>query len=193
MNKTTISALIAGLLLALGVVGLMWKRGGGSEEPGASFLGLFGGANKPGNSEQPTGNARETVKTYSDQTYGFSFEQPEGFDVVPSMEDEDNYIIVVAAKKTEGGASSGFQIYISPFDEEGPITVERIKEDLPDMRIEQAKEISVGGAPALAFLSGDAGAGMREVWFIYKGSLYQITALAEAEEALARALETWKF
>jgi len=88
------------------------------------------------------------------------------------------------------------QIVARAFDEPGPLTVERIQRDVPEMVIDEPQNVLIGSAqiPALLFWSTDNSAGRtREVWFVQGGYLYQVTTKAENDELLAGIMETWTF
>ncbi len=120
---------------------------------------------------------------------GFSFSYPPEMNT-STFADEDGNGQTVLLQDPRTGA--GLQIYISPFDESGVITPERIKHDLPDQTVNSPKQITVGGAAALSFESDDAGK-TREVWFNYNNNLYQITTYSELSDFLDKVLATWKF
>jgi hypothetical protein len=90
------------------------------------------------------------------------------------------------------------QILISEFDEPGSVlTTDRIKQDIPDMDIRDSQLILLGeqSGQGVAFLSdNESFAGnSREVWFVYKGKLYQISTYARLDPLLQSILATWKF
>ena len=88
------------------------------------------------------------------------------------------------------------QIVARVFDEPGPLTVERIRRDVPEMVIDEPQNVFIGSAqiPALLFWSSDASLGRtREVWFVQGEYLYQVTTKAENDELLAGIMETWTF
>ena len=95
------------------------------------------------------------------------------------------------------GGSDSFQIFVLPWDESeyAVITKERIRQDVPDMVIEEPEEaILADGTHALLFWSEERGVGKtREVWVIHKNFLYQISALAQFDSLLAQVMGTWKF
>ncbi len=103
-------------------------------------------------------------------------------------------------EKKEGSGQS-FQIVISPFDEPGPLTLERIRQDLPDMAVEEPQKASIGGAEALVFFTSDASLGKtREVWFVwpedpglYGNYLYRVTSRSEFDAELSKIMATFKF
>ena len=92
----------------------------------------------------------------------------------------------------QGKDGKSFQIFISPFDENGPITVARIKKDLPGLIMEETQEISIAGKPALAFFSQGEGRRTREAWFAKNGYLYQATAFFQMDELLAKIMKTFE-
>ena len=126
---------------------------------------------------------------YINKTYGFSFKHPADFTVGEIQEETHTTFLV---QKQDG--SQGIQISVSSFDE-AVVTKERIKQDVPDIVIEQESPIEIEGVQAgLAFISNGAGAGKsREVWFSYKGHLYQATTLIAHDSILKSILATWNF
>jgi len=125
-------------------------------------------------------------KEYTHQ--GFSFKYPDGFNVF-SAQIGGGELITVENKK-----GSGFQIFIIPFDEKGPITPERIWKDEPDAEVTDPKNAELDGVKTLAFYgyNGDIGDTF-EVWPIYKGRLYQIMGPKTAEKLIIETLETWRW
>ena len=139
-------------------------------------------------------SSREGWLTYIDPAYVFSFEFPSSFKQ-SAYEDDAGDIRVFENVKTGGGDSS-FQIFIMPFDEEGPITAERIKKDVPQIIIHEPQEAIIGKDKimALIFKGEDSTLGeTREVWFSYGEHLYQITAPIAFDSQLVEIMETWKF
>lgn len=138
---------------------------------------------------------------YTDSQYNFSFEYPKDFTATKFGEGEDGDTILVQKQ----GSKEGFQIFISPFDEPGPLTEERVKQDLPDLKMESPEQrvlkITVdsgssapSGVEGLIFFSEEASLGKtREIWFIQNGFLYQVSTYKEFDSLVAKILETWRF
>ena len=128
--------------------------------------------------------------TYTNFRYKFSFQCPEAFNVT-DFDEEDTQTILVSKKDTK----DGFQIFIAPFDEPGPITKERILEDLPDFKIESPEQrLLKNGETALIFFTEDSSVGKtREIWFVHNGYLYQITTIQAFDAQLVQIMNTWKF
>jgi len=139
-------------------------------------------------------------KRYVNQAFGFSFVHPEEVSVT-EFADEDGTIVL--AQKS-GGES--FQVFITPLDEPGPITAERIGKDLPNLAIEEPQEVTLGGSPtstgipALIFFSTQNDMRTREAWFVWPDDplrsgnyLYQVTAPEEFDGQLAKIMATFSF
>lgn len=128
------------------------------------------------------------TKTYNSE-HNFSFRYPEGFKVLFVSSTDLNSIITVENEK-----GNGFQIFILPFDEPNPITKERIWRDMQDMEINNIKEADLDGIETIVFDGYDEALGETfEVWPVYKGRLYQITAPKGAKDLLIEVLETWSW
>lgn len=142
--------------------------------------------------------APDTVKnaamgeTYHDVAFGFLFQYPSGYQFATTTFGAGGELITI-----EKGPDRGFQIAVTPFDEPDPLTAERIQLDLPDMVMDEPKEIRIGGdagVSGIVFFGNNADLGKtREVWFNHVGYLFQITAYAEMTEELTRVMDTWKF
>lgn len=129
-------------------------------------------------------------KTYDDSVYGFSFKYPQEFNVGRFLDDYREHIVVQNADKRQG-----FQIVISPFDEEIDITRERIKEDIRDISVEDPQPVELGKyGKGLAFLSRNNSFGKsREVWFVFDGNLYQVSTYASLDTLLQAVMNSWQF
>ena len=119
--------------------------------------------------------------TYTHPEHGFSFDLSKDF-IVSNFE-EDGKEIIVAEHPT---LKMGFQMVISPFDEKGPITKERILEGLPALVMENVVDFFIASeTPAIRFSSKNAQLGdTRELWFVHEGHLYQIQMYAAHKEWL---------
>lgn len=135
---------------------------------------------------------------YTNPDYQFSILFSEGFRAHAFKDENSGGDIILLEQdfRQNGIVTSleekpGLQIFITPFDEEGPITVERILEDVPDMIIDDAKDAIIGGNKihALIFFSKEESLEKtREVWFVHNAHLYQISALAKFDTWLAGVL-----
>lgn len=138
--------------------------------------------------------AKLDKRIYTNETYNFSFEFDEGVNVTSFKEGEEGDIILV--KKSDENLE--FQIFISEFDEEGPITPTRIKQDLPNLIIKNPQNVTIGSdsITALIFESKseiESFGATREIWFVKNRFLYQITAALNMDNFIGSILETLKF
>ena len=135
---------------------------------------------------------------YAHPELPFAFAYPK--DLTPStFVDGEAEIILLKGKEPEREVQIVIRAFDEPFDpaqgKPGPLTVERIRRDVPEMVIEEPQNVLIGSAqiPALLFWSESGSAGRtREVWFVQGGYLYQITGSAEMDETFAKMMETWR-
>ena len=149
-----------------------------------------GGANGEEEGENEGEFSNSGGEIYIDEDYGFSF-NAKGLQVTPFAESESTQVVLINDPQEKREA----QIFIAPFDEEGPLTRERILKDLPQAMVDNRKNIIFGSnIPALLFWGKDSsGEKTREVWFAYGGNLYQISTIAENDLWLGKLLESWSF
>lgn len=125
--------------------------------------------------------------SYSHPDGTFSFKHPENVKVSATSSEEGEILTA------EVDADSGFQAFIMPFDESGPMTPERIQADLPDAVINEPAKVSVGGEEALSFYGlADIGE-TYEVWAVHGGKLYQFMTPKNDKDWLEKILETWEW
>ncbi len=145
------------------------------------------------NSESITNDFNFT-QTYTHTKYNFSFLYPETYSATTFF-DEAVQADVVLVQEAEKGV--GFQIQITPFDVDVPVlTAERVKRDLPSMTISDVQEIDLGEyGKGIAFMSNNEnfGGSSREIWFVWKGYLYQISTYKYLDSILQAIMNTWEF
>ncbi len=137
------------------------------------------------------------TKNYSNDTYGFSLKMPDTFAAQEIAGDPDGTPYTLVLQDQSG---NGIQIAISPFDEDTgqgyTLTQDRILQDVPDLKITDPQIIEVGdNYKGLAFKSdNDAfGGASREVWFVFRGNLYQISTYERLDDLLKAIFGTWQF
>ena len=129
----------------------------------------------------------QAAKVYRSNQFGFSFEYPNGKNV-SNFEDGGGEVVLVGGK---------VQIFIAQFGESlgpaqgkpRPITIERIKKDLPGIEMADLEKVSLAGEEGIGFKSD----GKKEIWFTHAGYLYQVSAFLKDEPELIKLLSTWKF
>ena len=175
-----------------------------------------------GSTEDTLGNASRNQ--YENSQYGFSFQKPEGYTVGEFDQDEGKIILVQVSKTVfdtknampRGTLDTGFQITITPFDEmDTVITKARINKDIPDMKVENSKEISITGkdtqgspmyTKGLEFESNNAtfGGASAEIWFVYPvrdkdsngvrgANLYQLSGYHDSLPVMESVVQSWEF
>jgi hypothetical protein len=117
---------------------------------------------------------------YTHPATGLTFPYHKDFRLMIVKEDGGEVILAENAEH-----AMAFQIFIQPFDEPGPLTVERIRRDLPDMQMEAVSETTTykSDDPMLTFLSMDKTLGpIPQAWFIRDGYLYQLSMYAPVDD-----------
>jgi len=133
----------------------------------------------------------EYTEEYADPAKRFSFNYPAQFNVSTTPSETGEAILV-----RNLDTNIGVQILITPFGEDTDITADMIREDVPNMQIENVQEVEIGSdRKGVAFLSDNPAFNgrSRDVWFVYKKELYQITTYAEYDQFLKGLFATWKF
>lgn len=135
-------------------------------------------------------------KDYKNDAYDFSLKMPADFSASEIQSEDSGGATVILQDQ----AGNGIQIVISPFDEDTGqayiLTQERILQDVPDMTITDAQVLEVGDKyKGLAFKSDNEafGGASREVWFVFRGNLYQISTYERLDDLLKQVFQTWQF
>lgn len=133
------------------------------------------------------------ASTYRNAELGFSVGLPEGFhsQELPVDENAGRTILL------QNDAGEGIQIYAVPYSENlSSLTAADIRAALPDLRVTEEQIVEIGeNNTGVAFKSdNDAFNGdSREVWFVFRGTLYQISTYARLDGLLQAMFATWKF
>lgn len=168
----------------------------------AAGLNAFGknrsGADDAGNRSAFSANFSDPKEAYENKEYGFSLKLPEGFKPRESKMGDTSTIVL------ENEKAEGIQIMISPFDEnelavdggKKAVTKDMILRDIPDMQIREEQPIEIGdNYMGLAFKSDNESfdGSSREVWFVFKGHLYQVSTYEKFDDLLKAMFVTWQF
>lgn len=134
--------------------------------------------------------AKRAGDRYVNEKYGFSFIKPSGYNVGFFPHSSETEIVLLQNDKKEVGA----QIALSYFDETGPLTAQRIRQELPDLPMDAVTTIKVAGTEGVSFLSRtDAFGNSSEIWFIRNNLLFQMTTYESQTVLLAELAETLEF
>lgn len=133
------------------------------------------------------------TKSYANKEFRFSLTMPEGFSAGELPADEGGGRAVVL----QNAQGDGIQIYVVPLESDTKVlTADDIRREIPDMKVEAEEPVTIGPEyTGVAFLSdNDAfGGASREVWFYFRGNLYQISTYQRLDTLLKAMFATWKF
>lgn len=129
---------------------------------------------------------------YRNDELRFSIALPEGFTVGELPVDEHGGRTIIL----QNNSGEGIQIYTRPFDDIRTLTADMVQSDIPDMEISDVQTVEIGeNHTGIAFVSDNEafGGASREVWFVFNGTLYQISTYARLDDLLRAMFGTWKF
>lgn len=132
------------------------------------------------------------TKNYTNKTYGFSLKTPESFEATTIAGEEGGETVIL-----QDAHNNGIQIMVSSYEEDiHELTAAMINEAVPDMKISGVQVVEVGQSyKGVAFKSNNesfSGAS-REVWFVFRGNLYQISTYERLDDLLKQIFQTWQF
>ncbi len=154
----------------------------------------FAKSNPPPQNEQAAAvataeNANTVNGVYTSSRFHFSLVLPQ--DMVAKEYDEGEGSGTVVFE--DASKEHVFQVFITPY-EDTQITPERFKLDTPSGVRTDEQEITIDGVKAVAFFSEHSLLGeTREVWFINRGFLYEVTTYKSLDDWLSQIMTTWKF
>lgn len=132
---------------------------------------------------------REGMREYRSEFYHFQLFYPDTFTVTVYPEAESGRTIVFSNALT----GEQFQIFMIPYGAPA-ISDARIKTDIPGGVMDAPQHVTIDDISATAFLSYSSALGdLREIWFVNKGFLYEVTAPLSLDDWLAELITTWMF
>ena len=147
------------------------------------------------NTSDPSVVVKEEVTTpknnseYKNTSQNFTIQYPENLAVKDFDEGEGTHTITFKSADEE----ESFQIFFTPYFGDA-ITRSRMLKDIPSGKFTDPVEIIFGdNIRGLVFFSTSDIGDMREVWFIHKGYLFEVTTYKELDTWLAEIMNTWKF
>jgi hypothetical protein len=157
----------------------------------ALFLNYFRTPDTPQVPVYETRVAREVPvgwHEYKNEQYLFSVLYQDGMTVTEESKDD---AMTITFQNAEAG--TGFQLFIIPYSAP-TISQKRFLADIPLGVREGEEKVFVDGVEAVQFWSKDVALGdTREIWFIKKPYLYEVTTLAPLATWLQEILKTWQF
>lgn len=141
-----------------------------------------------------TTNDFNFTKEYTNTMYNFSFLYPQTYTATTFFDAVQEADVVLVQHAEQG---SGFQIQITPFDENIRIlTAQRVKQDLPTLVMADVQEVDLGEyGKGIAFMSNNEnfGGSSREVWFVWNKNLYQVSTYKHLDTVVQAVMNTWTF
>ena len=135
--------------------------------------------------------ASSVEKLYQTQRFHFSLLYPDSLQVQEQISPEGT--LTVGFENKDARDPRGFQVYVQPYDLT-EVTPARFQADEPSGVYKDPQSVTIDGASGEAFYSVDANLGdTREVWFINKGLLYEVTTPKPLEAWFRDILGTWQF
>lgn len=180
MKHLTVAILLAVVLAGSAVAFFVYSPAPSSLHQGSATSTTPNAVRQP-----PTG-----WTTYRSAEYGFSFWYPSELSVKEYDEGKNSRTLTFEEKNGE----KGFQIFITPYTEDH-ITTERFRMDSPSGVMENPVDVVIGGTEkGTMFFGKHASLGdTREVWFIYRGFLYEVTTYKNLDAWLSEIMATWTF
>lgn len=177
------------IVLVLGVGGYYFAKSGVFSGGSGDKI-MSSGAEPEAIAEIPS---YQYTEEFVHPTYNFSFKYPADF-TVTQIPEENGEVILIQNISTK----IGVQIMVTAFEggEDIDLTADILRAEIPDLEIKDEQEVIIGsGRKGIAFVSDNEafGGNSREVWFVFRGNLYQISTYAELDEFLKGIFGTWKF
>jgi len=183
MQKVFIARIFLFVILIVGVLYLLLYKG----QPAAIVdkVNISAAVSESIETRHPPEGWRE----YKDITYHFSLLYPQELGVSERL--EGGNAATITFQNVEKGM--GFQIFIVPYSEQ-QISQERFKRDVPSGVQTDLENVTIDSAAGATFYSRDVLlGGTREIWFIRKEFLYEVTTLREQDAWLSGIIKTWLF
>jgi hypothetical protein len=163
----------------------------GAIEMGTSALMLPSNVSvpKPASETTPTTVAAGDMRSYENTKFHFRLSFPKNLSVREFTEAGGELTVTLSDEAT----GEGFQIFATPY-KSSQITTDRFRLDEPSGVYNSPVDVFVDGVRATMFFGSNTIMGdTREVWFIRKGYLYEVTTYKELDEWLGQIMQTWKF
>lgn len=130
---------------------------------------------------------------YRNREFGFSLQMPERFRAQELPADGNGGRTILL----QNDSSDGIQIYITPYgDNVNVLSAADVRAAIPDMQVSDEQAVQIGANHTGVAFKSDSTAfngESREVWFVFRGNLYQISTYARLDGLLQAMFATWKF
>lgn len=136
-------------------------------------------------------NAPSLTQRYSNTTFGFSLRMPADFHAGTVPSGKGTAIVLQNAK------GDGIQILVTPYGSDlHDLTAGDIRAAIPNLTVSDVQQVDIGASyKGVAFRSDNQafGGDSREVWFVFRGNLYQISTYGRLDSLLKAMFGTWNF
>ena len=133
--------------------------------------------------------------SYTNPLYNFTLTLLPG-QKTTSFDEGEGDVVLVSSKTVfkgqpleDGLQNYEMQITITPFDEDIVLTPERIKKDIPTIKMQNPISVNVGGTPAVSFI--DTADTTRQTWFVKDKNLYQIISSPSFDNITGKLMQSW--
>jgi hypothetical protein len=143
------------------------------------------------------------TKTYANAAYGFIVKMPEDFAAYPpngSPARDENGKPTGQALVLQNHAGAAVQIEIAPDSRAGAsnvLAVDDVEQMAPYLDLSRAEPLQIApGISGVTFTDSEHpsyGSSTDEVWFAYRGNLYQVIADAKFHDLFQSMMATWSF
>jgi hypothetical protein len=187
------------ILMIIGFVGFagvgMWLVWGGNtlEVAGGLVPKMLASGAAPATDAQGMPYVVPVIQNeYRNEQYGFALGLPDGFNSQELANDEGGQTVVL-----QDARGNGIQIHVTPYpDDTRSLSADDVRASIPDMQVSGEQPVEIGADhTGVAFMSDNEAfeGASREVWFIFRGNLYQISTYARLDALLQAMFGTWKF
>ncbi len=180
-------AYTAMVIVAIGSIGALaygvYAPTENAQQP-ASVSGSMTAATDTADTAVPLPTPRTEDGRYIHEYPAFSVIHPEGFTVGVFPEGEGEAVLF----QKRDNPRQGVQLFITPFDEVGLLTIGRIRADLPDLAMERPAQIVIGDTiQGVGFFNGSEA----HAWFVHGDFLYQVSSSRSMAPVLGEMLSTF--
>ena len=133
------------------------------------------------------------VKPYENKKFRFRLKLPDDF-TAQEFPDEESTMTSIIFQNSKG---EGIQVAVTPDKGDTRVlTADDVRSSLPDMKVVDDQALEIGDDyKGVAFRSNDPAfnGDSREVWFYFRGNLFQISTYSKFDPLLKAIFSSWQF
>jgi len=191
-KKTTTWAVIIAIFVVLGLWWTIKLEQIANPESSVSALSEIAGVEEPVKESEDSGFLGRVFgtnsKSYRDSSAKFSFSYPKEYEIkeIPPIAEGEGKAVLLSKENS----APSIQITVSDFDEDIVLTIDRIKQDVPDLLMNNAREFIVNSSIKGVAFSDSVGV---NIWFVARKHLFQVSAFSSDIETLDKILSSLSF